>query len=103
MQKQADKLESMLYWNGSLRLFIEGYMDIAMATCLNLNLLEWDTDVAVNIASNLMTIFFFVIILVFPIAFLIYVSCKRQKWKDEAFAERHGTILDGVDLERKET
>ena len=103
MQKHVDSLGSYLYWTGSMRLFVEGYMDIALFTFMNLKHVEWDSEVAVNVASTLAASFLLVIIVVLPVAVLIYVACKRQAWNDEAFRERNEAILDGIDLERNET
>ena len=102
MLKSAQNVGNYIYWNGSMRLLIEGYMDIVMTTCLNLKFFEWDGDVAVNVTSHTVAIFFFVAAMVLPVMLIVYFACKINKWNDETFQARNGTLLDGVDLERKE-
>ena len=85
-----------------MRLFIEGYVDIVMATCLNLKHYEWNGDIAVNVSSHIMAIFFIVAVVALPVLLVIYFAYNIAKWNDEAFQARNGTLLDGVDLERKE-
>ena len=102
LKKATQILGNYIYWNGSLRLMIEGYMDIVMATCLNLSHFEWNGDVAVNVTSHTVAVFFFVAAVVFPVCLIIYLACNMARWNDEAFQARNGTLLDGVNLERKE-
>ena len=85
-----------------MRLLIEGYMDIIMATCLQLKHYNWDGDIAVNVTSHIAAIFFLVTGVVMPIGLIIYFACNISKWNKKAFAERNGALLEGVDLERKE-
>lgn len=38
-------------------------------------------------------------IILLPIALLIYFACNISRWNDEGFARRNGAFLDGVDLD----
>ncbi len=37
----ADKAEEYVFWNGSMRFFMEGYLDFCMLSLLNVKHLDW--------------------------------------------------------------
>ena len=41
--KAVNKLATFLFWNGLLRLFIEVYAGMALATVLNMQAVDWQT------------------------------------------------------------
>ena len=37
----STKIRSYLFWNGSIRLFMEGFLDFALFSMLNLSEIQW--------------------------------------------------------------
>ena len=103
LTKLAVKLNGYLYVNGTIRLFMEAYLDLTLVTFLNIDYFDWNNKIPANIASNMLAAFFAVAVVVFPITLLIYFACNMKKWNDPDFSNKSGTLLEGVNLERKET
>ena len=99
--KITKKLRGFLFWNGTMRFFIESYMDIALFTMLNLKEYEWDYDFSLITASHVLAFVMVVVITLGPVALLVGFACNISKWGNERFVDRYGTFLDGADLERE--
>lgn len=39
-----NKVKRYLYWNGSIRFFMEGYLDFVMMALINVKHLDWESD-----------------------------------------------------------
>ena len=75
IKKIRNKLSAHLFWNSLLVLFMEMYMETALLSMLNLSSLEWPEQ-SLFVASNVLAIFFFALVIVIPI-FITVFHCKR--------------------------
>ena len=103
IQKVTNKLRDFLFWGGTMRFFIESYMQICICTMLNLKEYEWEGSITLIALSDVLAIIAFVVVTVLPIALLIFFACNISRWDEERFAERHGAFLEGADLDREHT
>ena len=76
--KITKKLKEFLFWNGTMRFFIESYMDIALFTMLNLKEYEWDTDFSLITTSHVLAIVMMVLITLLPVALLVGFACNMS-------------------------
>ena len=100
VKKVTDKLKNFLLWNGSIRFFIESYIQITLFTVLNLKAFEWDADWTLISLSHVLAIVSMAVVTLLPIALIIYYACNINKWWDEKFCESKGAFLEGTDLDR---
>ena len=76
-QRIRDKVSSYLYWNGSIRFMMEGYMDFCLFTLINLKELKWNDPFFAIHASNIFAIVLIVLLIGLPI-FLIYFFVRNS-------------------------
>ena len=98
IEKVTDKLKYFLLWNGATRFFIESYIQIALFSILNLKEFDWDSDFTRIALSDVLAIVLVAVIVLLPIALLVFFACNISRWNDEGFARRNGAFLDGADL-----
>ena len=80
-----NKVYRYLYWNGSIRFMMEGYMDIVLFSLLNIESMNWDDTFWAVTASNYIAIALTVLLCGLPIFFIYFYSKNMQNWNDEAF------------------
>ena len=102
-EKVANPVKNFLFWGGTMRFFIESYLQITLLTLLNLKEYEWDNLVSIITLSDALAIISLVVVILLPVALIIFFACNLTKWRDEEFARRHGAFLDGADLERRDS
>ena len=100
VEKITNKLKNFLFWGGTSRFFIESYIQIALFTLLNLKEFEWDTNFTLITLSNVLAIVSVAVLVILPIALIIFLACNIGKWDDEEFARRNGALLEAGDLDR---
>ena len=81
-----------------MRFIIESYMEILLATSINIALWKDSEYVGVSF-SNYFTIVFFIIAVGLPIWVIIFFLFNINRWDDEEFEERHGAVLEGSRIE----
>lgn len=72
-----NRLGSVIYWNGLIRLFLELYQDIALLSFLNLKSADWDTVYTSVSFSNYLSAIFITIIIAVPILLGIVLFRNR--------------------------
>ena len=95
-RKHHANLSKFLYWKGSVRFIIESYMEILLATCINIALYNRESEYVGVSFSNYFTIVLFTIAVGLPIWVIIFFLFNIHKWEDEEFEERHGAVLEGT-------
>ncbi len=80
----SKKVSGYLFWNGSIRFLMEGYLDFCLFAMINLKELEWKPLLAVTI-SNYLAIFITVLVCLYPVVALIWYALKVDSWTDEEF------------------
>ncbi|TNV87623.1 hypothetical protein FGO68_gene4551 [Halteria grandinella] len=78
-------LANMLFFNIFLRMFLEGYIQYALSSMLNMTSLEWDTDR--NIFSSLLAICIFIAVIIFP-SFIWLLLWNKQALLDEEVSQQ---------------
>lgn len=84
-QKGRKKVGDYLYFNGSIRFFMEVYFDVALLSALNLETVDWNTLFPSEKISNAMSIFFLVVIGLGPLCFALLVCWDTKRWRQEKF------------------
>ena len=74
----SDKVRYYLYWNGSIRFFMEGYLDFALLALLNVNELDWDQDFWAVRFSNSLAIIVAILTCTLPVFFVFFYACKLK-------------------------
>ena len=85
MKKATDRLGDYLFWNGTLRVFMELYMELTLLTLFNLKALKWDAGFKAVAFNNVLVLIMTGAVFAVPIALTIYAALKQKEWKDEAF------------------
>ena len=81
--KMTKRMESFLYFNGTIRFYTEIFFDVCLQAALNLHTIEWVTPFFSVNASNSLSVVFIVLVCIFPFC-TILVSCLQPKlWTDE--------------------
>ena len=76
-KKVSEKLSNFLYWGGIIRLLMEGFLEMIIATMLNVRRNNWDMTYSLllsNIFSWLMTL----ILTLFPVWIICFYSSRRE-------------------------
>ena len=96
------KMARYLYYNGSIRFFMEGFMDFTMFALMNLKHLDWSGDFEIVTASNYLAIFLTSLTLALPIFMTIQYARNLNRWNREEFQEKYGALLENTNLAFKE-
>ena len=83
--KVQRKVSLYLYWNGTIRFFMEGYMDFAFYALMNLKQMDWSHNFVAVSFSNCLAIFFAALVVGIPILFVFFYARNRPKWIEPEF------------------
>ena len=81
IESWRDKLSHYLYFNGTLRIFMESYLDLLLCALLNIKDLDWSNNFAMVTASNCFAIFTAVVCFIMPIFMMIQYARLINDWK----------------------
>ena len=96
------KIARYLYWNGSIRFFMEAYLDFVMFSLLNIKTMsELDDRFVIVKASNILSIILLTVSMILPIAMCIIWALKHKQWDQDEFAERYGSLLENTDYRQR--
>ena len=74
-----------LYFNGTIRFYMEVFFEFCLLSSINLHAVDWETPFASVESSNLLSIVLLTLIFVMPL-FYITVSCLRpEQWLEDKF------------------
>ena len=68
-----------MYWNGTIRIFMEGYIDLTLFAMLNINEIFWNEDIKAVSVCNWISIIILGLSMAMPLIMLIYIACRRSK------------------------
>lgn len=85
-----------IFWNGSIRIFLELFLELYLFSLLNLAELEGDSENEAIEASNKIALASFVFANVIPIIIIIYFFSRRGSWQRDNFLDRVGTFVEGT-------
>ena len=100
--KVTDKVSKYLYFNGTIRLLMESYMDLVMFALINIKDLDWSGDFFFVTLNNWISISLVGILIVFPFLIVIVYVRNVKQWKEDQFQERYGAFVDGANLDKKD-
>ena len=98
----SDKAGAYLFWNGSIRFLMEGYLDFCLFAMMNAVAMDWSEQFLIVTICNYVTIFMLGIIIGFPVFASFFFLFHITLWDDEKFQERYGELLAGVNLGKKD-
>ena len=103
--KKHSSLSNSIRGNMWIRFLMEACLDISISGSINLYTnarageLEWDT--LFHKVNTLSLMILFPLVMVFPIAILVFYMCKFAHWQDEVFEERYGAVFEGLRTDRR--
>ena len=102
LQRLITRMENYLYFNGTIRFYMELFFDISLAASLNLQMASWESPFLSEQASNYIAFIFLAIICILPFCYFL-VSCLRPElWIDEKFKARCGQVIfDGTSIKKQ--
>ena len=84
--KAVNYLANFLFWNGLLRLFIEIYSGMALASVLNTYTVDWQSPFKWVSVSNYSGLISLIIIVSIPILLFLPFYCRRRaQWNNSNF------------------
>ena len=69
-----------MFWNGTIRIYLEAYLDLTMPAMLNSSLMEWPEDSFTVTVSNIIAIILLILGTTLPIFFFFWAICTRKQW-----------------------
>ena len=85
-----------LFWNGSIRIFLELFLELYLFSLMNLAELESQSDNEAIEASNKIALASFVFTNIVPVVILIYFFSRRGSLQRDNFMDRVGTFVEGT-------
>ena len=83
VNRLKSKVANYVYWNGSIRFFMEGYFDFVMFSLVNYKMIGWEImseDFWAVSMSNVLACALLFFSLALPIVFIIFYSYNLKKW-----------------------
>lgn len=80
-----DKLMHLIMANGTIRLFMEGYLELCLFSMLNIKEMRWDLPFPVIEASNMLAIMVLMAVLIVPLILFGYYHKHLGLWDNEDF------------------
>lgn len=90
------KLRDFIFFNGMIRLFIEAFLDLVLFSLLNIVEMEWPKSLDAVSISNFTACAFFFLCIMMPIVLLVHAYRSRNKWQDDSYSRKYGTLLEGT-------
>ena len=87
------KLYNFLIWNGPIRFFLEGYIEYALSSMINIHRLSFATFG--NIVDSTFTIFYFVVCFAMPFYFMYFFWKNRYYLSDKDFMAKYEAAYEG--------
>ena len=90
--------KKFLYWNWTIRFFMEIYMSFSLFAFVGLASLEWDSPFASVRFCNFLTLAIVIVILVVPAILIRHLIKNMKKLNDKSFKDKFGTLISEVEL-----
>ena len=103
LTKLNNYLSAYLFWNGLIRLFMEVYLGMALASVLSMYTVDWQSSFTFVKISNASGLVCLIIIVSLPILVLIPFYCRRREhWKTIEFKDKYGALLESTRLRKRD-
>ena len=96
LRKYDKKLKEFLMWSGTVRFLLESYMELLLATSLNVIMWSNESGYVGVMFSNYYALFFFIVTVGFPIWIILFYLCNINRWEDDEFERKWGAVLEGT-------
>ena len=93
-----NKLEAIVFWNSSIRVFMSGYIDICLFSMINIAEILWIEGLDIVKASNIMSYSMVIICSLVPFVLLGHAFLRRKDFQKPSFMKRVGTWIDGMKM-----
>ena len=83
VNRLKSKVANYVYWNGSIRFFMESYFDFVMFSLINFKKIDWEIineDFWAVSLSNVLACVLLTFSLILPIIFIIFYSYNLKNW-----------------------
>lgn len=90
------KLQHFLFWNGSIRLFTEAYLNLTLFSLLNMEEVAWPPGQDAVTISNYFAYIFLGLCFVIPIVLAVFFCRTQDAWATSSFKLKYGTYLEGT-------
>jgi hypothetical protein len=92
--KYSQKLNRFVFWNQPIVTMQEAYSTLTMSCLINLNSMKWGNPLEYLSAS--LTIFFLIVVFVYPIFVLIFMLKNRKELSLEEIRVKFGQMYLGI-------
>ena len=99
--EKKGKLKEYLFFNWTIRLYMETYLNLCLFSLINLKEIRWDVGFPAVKTSNFFSFLIFTQALVVPFVIFSYYIRNRDRWEDEDFQTKFGPFLDGLKHDKK--
>ena len=93
------KIKGYFFWGGLLRLLMEAFMELLMASILNVYMADWEAPTWQESTSNNLSIAILAFIALLLPFLAIYLTYNLDAFKYEEFSDSYGAVLDGTRYE----
>ena len=76
--KAVTFLANFLFWNGLIRLYLEVYAGMALASVLNMQAVDWQTSFKWVSVSNYSALIGLILIIALPVLLFMPFYCRRR-------------------------
>ena len=98
----TDRSHRYMFYGGSIRFFMEGYLDICMFSLMNVKALDWSGTFLTVTICNYVAVIFTTFACLFPVFVLVWYICRMHLWHSEEFKGKWGALLDDLDIDKKD-
>jgi len=92
--KAYNSLHSLLFWNAMIRFILESYLELVIASFVNIGDLYWDNPS--NVMASLFSVAFVAITFLFPIFVSVFLYKKYSVLDCHDTESKYGALYEGV-------
>ena len=103
IRNTKEKLRYYLFWNGTIRIFMEGYLDFTLMSLLNIREIFWQENLLSVTICNYFAIVMTCLCGLIPIILFIYLDSNIKSWNEKEFRSSYGVLLEGTNGNKSES
>ena len=93
------KIYEYLFWNGTIRYYMEAYLDLCLFAMLNISEIQWPENQPTVTTSNYIAYIVLTLCCVGPIVLCLIVWCYRKNLNEPTFTNKYSSFLEGTKSE----
>ena len=94
------RVQYNLFWNGSIRLFSEAYLELTLMSMLNVQKIFWFKGLTFVDSSNVLSLITLGLCTIVPFVLIAVVICNRNHLRSYSFRSKFSSVLEGSKSER---